>query len=41
MLRVLIVDDEPLALENLRLQLQDESDIELSASVPMPLKRLA
>jgi len=29
MLRVLIVDDEPLALENLRLQLQDESDIEI------------
>lgn len=29
MLRALIVDDEPLALENLRLQLQDESDIEI------------
>lgn len=29
MLRVLIVDDEPLALENLRLLLQDESDIEI------------
>lgn len=29
MLRVLLVDDEPLALENLRLQLQDESDIEI------------
>ncbi|VTQ52732.1 response regulator receiver domain-containing protein [Campylobacter jejuni] len=29
MLSVLIVDDEPLALENLRLQLQDESDIEI------------
>ncbi|MBU9811145.1 two-component system response regulator BtsR [Rahnella sp. SL6] len=29
MLRVLVVDDEPLALENLRLQLQDESDIEI------------
>lgn len=29
MLRVLIVDDEPLALENLRLQLQDESDIDI------------
>jgi two-component system LytT family response regulator len=26
---VLLVDDEPLALENLRLQLQDESDIEI------------
>ncbi|NMP27927.1 two-component system response regulator BtsR [Rahnella sp. SAP-1] len=29
MLRVLIVDDEPLALENLRLQLEDESDIDI------------
>ena len=29
MLRVLLVDDEPLALENLSLQLQDESDIEI------------
>lgn len=29
MLRVLLVDDEPLALENLRLQLQDESDVEI------------
>lgn len=29
MLRVLIVDDEPLALENLRLQLEGESDIEI------------
>jgi two-component system LytT family response regulator len=29
MLRVLIVDDEPLALENLRLLLQDENDIEI------------
>jgi len=29
MLRVLLVDDEPLALENLRVQLQDESDIEI------------
>ncbi|MEL4013924.1 two-component system response regulator BtsR [Dryocola clanedunensis] len=29
MLRVLIVDDEPLALENLRLLLEDESDIEI------------
>lgn len=29
MLRVLIVDDEPLALENLRLHLQDEGDIEI------------
>lgn len=29
MLRVLLVDDEPLALENLRLQLQEESDIEI------------
>ena len=29
MLRVLIVDDEPLARENLRFLLQDESDIEI------------
>ncbi len=29
MLRVLIVDDEPLARENLRVLLQDESDIEI------------
>ena len=29
MLRVLLVDDEPLALENLRLQLQEESDVEI------------
>ncbi|CAM3786273.1 two-component system response regulator BtsR [Rahnella bruchi] len=29
MLRVLIIDDEPLALENLRLLLEDESDIEI------------
>jgi two-component system LytT family response regulator len=29
MLRVLIVDDEPLALENLRLQLEDENDIDI------------
>ena len=29
MLSVLIVDDEPMALENLRLQLQSESDIEI------------
>lgn len=29
MLKVLIVDDEPLAIENLRLQLQNESDIEI------------
>ncbi|MDR3432688.1 MAG: two-component system response regulator BtsR [Rouxiella aceris] len=29
MLRVLIVDDEPLALENLRLQLEDEDDIDI------------
>ncbi|WP_312950722.1 two-component system response regulator BtsR [Superficieibacter sp.] len=29
MLRVLIVDDEPLARENLRILLQDESDIEI------------
>lgn len=29
MLRVILVDDEPLALENLRLHLQDESDIEI------------
>ncbi|MGC6386054.1 two-component system response regulator BtsR [Ewingella sp. S1.OA.A_B6] len=29
MLRVLIVDDEPLARENLRIQLQDEDDIDI------------
>lgn len=29
MLKVLIVDDEPLALENLRLQLRDEEDIDI------------
>ena len=29
MLKVLIVDDEPLARENLRILLQEESDIEI------------
>ena len=29
MLRVLIVDDEPLARENLRVLLQEQSDIEV------------
>ena len=38
MLKVLIVDDEPLARENLRVLLQSQSDIEVVGNVPMPLK---
>lgn len=38
MLRVLIVDDEPLARENLRVLLQEQSDIEVVGNVPMRLK---
>jgi DNA-binding LytR/AlgR family response regulator len=37
MLKVLIVDDEPLARENLRI-LQEESDIEMWANAPTRLR---
>lgn len=41
MLRVLIVDDEPLARENLRVLLQEQPDIEIVGSAQTPLRPLA
>lgn len=35
MIKVLIVDDEPLARENLRILLQEQSDIEIVGSARM------
>ena len=41
MLKVLIVDDEPLARENLRILLETQPDIEIVGECGMPSKRLA
>lgn len=38
MIKVLIVDDEPLARENLVILLQEQSDIEIVGNVRMPLR---